>query len=290
MDGFFFINKPPGPSSFAINNRLKPFAGGRRIGHAGTLDPAASGLLIVAAGKATRLLEYIPAHPKAYTFTVRFGSETDTLDEEGKVIANGGRIPGFEELQAILPQFTGTINQVPPRFSAVKINGQRAYARARRSEDFTIAPREVTIDSIIIENFDAANASAVISTHCSSGTYIRSLARDIARALGTFGFASNIRRTAIGPFSLDIAGEIDAVIAAADSWLVSIREVLRSCACVNVTEDHKKKLSFGLDIPLENVPQSGKGSLFFAFDDRDEIAAVLCSAENGLFHPVKVFL
>jgi tRNA pseudouridine55 synthase len=290
MDGFLFIDKPTGPSSFAVINQLKPLIRGRRIGHAGTLDPAASGLLIVAVGKATRLLEYVPAHPKAYTFTLRFGSETDTLDDEGVVVESGGRIPNDQELQAVLPRFLGTIGQEPPRFSAVKIDGQRAYARARRKESFTVAPREVTIESIALDTFEAASGTAVISTRCSAGTYIRSLARDIARALGTFGFALNIRRTAIGPFSLNEAKTVDTVAAALPSFLVSTREVFKTCSAVSVSDAQKKTLSFGADLRLEGAPQCGENRPLFACDDVGEIVAVLKEIEDGRFHPVKVFL
>ena len=290
MDGFFFVNKPAGPSSFAIIHKLKPFVGRQRIGHAGTLDPAASGLLVVAVGKATRLLEYLPAQPKAYTFVVRFGTETDTLDSEGTVVESGGRVPNRQEMEAILPRFVGTIRQEPPRFSAIKIGGERAYARARNNESFSMTPREVTIASLTLESFDAVNGCAAFATHCSTGTYIRSIARDIARGLGTFGFASDIRRTAIGPFSLEGAQSVEDIAAAIDSFLVPIREVFKSCACVTISEYQKKNLSFGADIRLDGKSAPAGDAPLFAFDEKNAIAAVLVKKENGLFHPVKAFV
>ncbi len=141
MDGFLLIDKPAGPTSFAVVKHVRSFCRRCKIGHAGTLDPAASGLLIVALGNATRLLEFLPTEPKVYTFIVSFGSETDTLDAEGRVTRSGGRIPGEDEIRSVLPRFVGKQMQVPPRFSALKIKGKRAYDLARGSEDFTLAPR-----------------------------------------------------------------------------------------------------------------------------------------------------
>jgi tRNA pseudouridine55 synthase len=290
VDGFFLVNKPVGPSSFAIIHQLKPFVLRERIGHAGTLDPAASGLLIVAVGNATRLLQYLPAEPKAYTFIVQFGSETDTLDNEGIVIESGGRVPCQEELEPILSRFIGRVHQEPPRFSAIKIDGERAYARARNNESFAMTPREVTITSLTLENFNGVNGSGTIVTKCSSGTYVRALARDIARNLGTLGFASAIRRTAIGPFSLDGAQSVDDIAKAIDTSLVSIREAFKTCACVTVSEAQKKTLSFGADIRLDSKSAPEEDLPLFAFDDKDEIVAVLIKKENEVYHPEKVFL
>jgi tRNA pseudouridine55 synthase len=289
MDGFIFVNKQAGPSSFAVMSRIKPLINRARIGHAGTLDPAAGGLLIVAVGKATRLLEYLPAEPKRYTFTLHFGAETDTLDNEGAVVAEGGRTPDQGELAAALPRFIGAILQEPPRFSAIKIHGERAYARARKNESFEMQPREVTISSITCESFGAGQGTAVISVSCSSGTYVRSLARDIARALGTYGFASDIRRTAIGPFTLDKAHEIDAVVASLSACMVPIGEVFHGLPRANISESQVEKLSVGADIALENAPPAGNQPVF-GFNERNEIVAVLVKKETGLYHPEKVFL
>ncbi len=289
MDGFIFVNKPAGPSSFAVISRIKPLANRSRIGHAGTLDPAASGLLIVAVGKATRLLEYLPAEPKTYTFTLHFGAQTDTLDNEGSIVESGGPIPDRRAIEEILPRFMGAILQEPPRYSAIKINGERAYARARNNETFEMKPRQVTIGSLSLEHFDPDTGCARLRVSCSSGTYIRSLARDIAHALATFGHASGIRRIAVGPFPLDAAEEIDAVTASISSCLVSIHDVFRTCPAVTISEAQKEMLSFGKDIPIENAPVEDSRPLF-GFDDGNDIRAVLVKKENGMFHPEKVFL
>jgi tRNA pseudouridine55 synthase len=289
MDGFIFVNKPVGPSSFAVIQRIKPLVNRARIGHAGTLDPAASGLLIVAVGKATRLLEYVPVEPKCYTFTLHFGAETDTLDNEGSIVESGGPIPGEQALADALPHFTGTILQEPPRFSAIKINGERAYARARNNEAFDMKPRQVTVYSITMDGFDAVKGAASIAVGCSSGTYVRSLARDIARALKTFGFATNIHRTALGPFTLSEAKGIDVVTESIPSCLVSIHDVFSTCPCVIISEAQKEKLAFGADIQIDNAPSEDPRPVF-GFDGQNKIVAVLVKKESGLYHPEKVFL
>ncbi len=288
VDGFIFVNKPAGPSSFSVVRRIRPQVKGRRIGHSGTLDPSASGLLIIAVGKATRLIGYLPSEPKRYTFTLHFGTETDTLDNEGNIVESGGRVPDKTEIAATLSKFVGTILQEPPRFSAIKIDGKRAYKRARDNETFIVRSREVTISKMTIESFDAEGGTAVIATGCSTGTYVRSLARDIARSLGTFGFASNIRRSAIGPFTLEDAHEIEEIVASVGSFIIPVRTALKTSVCVTIPEVQRLSLSFGADISMNREVRDEQP--LFAFDDKGEIAAVLRKKENGRFHPVKVFL
>ncbi len=202
MNGFFFIDKPAGPTSFDVVRQLRR-ACGEKTGHSGTLDPQASGLLICAVGDATRLLPCLPAEPKRYSFGVTFGAETDTLDSEGTVVAASGRVPLEEEVRAALPKFTGRVTQTPPRFSAVRVEGERAYDLARRQRVFELKERTVAIASLALARFDAPEASLDVT--CSGGTYVRSLARDLAKSLGTLAFASFIRRLAIGPFAVDNA-------------------------------------------------------------------------------------
>ena len=138
MDGFLFVDKPAGPTSFDVVRRVRKLLGVAKAGHAGTLDPLASGLLICAVGNATRLLPYVPAEPKRYAFRMKFGSETDTLDREGTVVAEGGRVPGRGEVKGILKRFSGQLSQLPPKFSAVKVDGVRAYGLARKKQEFNL--------------------------------------------------------------------------------------------------------------------------------------------------------
>jgi tRNA pseudouridine55 synthase len=290
LNGFVLVNKHPGPSSFAVIHKIKSKVSPLRIGHAGSLDPAACGLLIVGIGHATRLFEYLPAEPKRYCFTIHFGSDTDSLDDKGIVVKSGGRVPAASEVGSVLARFIGKTLQEPPKISALKINGERAYKRARNNEQFEMKPREVTISSLTLGSFDAASGCAYLSTECSTGTYVRSIARDIAAMLGTYGFASDIRRTDIGPFSISDAHEIEEIIPSIESYVLPIRDAFSSRVCVTISEEQRIALSFGSDIVLaENFPDC-KTDPVFAFDEHNELVAVLIKKENELFHPVKVFL
>ncbi len=288
MDGFIFVNKPAGPSSFAVVKHIRALSGGGPTGHAGTLDPAAEGLLIVAVGKATRLLEFLPSQPKRYTFAVRFGIETDTLDNQGSVLKDDGRVPSSREIAAALPRFVGRTLQEPPRFSALKINGKRAYHRARNKEAFSLLPREVTIQSLVLKGFNHDEGAAWFEVSCSAGTYIRALARDIARALATVGHARGIRREAIGPFTLESTVDFGAIRAPIEAIAVPIRTVFKTGQCVTIDPTRQKRLAQGMDIAL---PYEGIGeNPVFAFDNDDRVIAVLTQKERGTFHPVKVFI
>lgn len=184
-----------------------------KVGHGGTLDPLAQGVLPIALGEATKLAGRMLDASKVYDFTIAFGEETDTLDTEGAVVDRSAVQPTRAEIEAILPQFTGAIDQVPPAYSALKVGGKRAYDLARAGEQVTLRSRAVTIHSLTIATEDAPGA-ITLSAHVSKGTYIRSLARDIARALGSCGHVTYLRRTKAGPFhqahaiSLDKLNEI----------------------------------------------------------------------------------
>jgi tRNA pseudouridine55 synthase len=182
----------------------------RRAGHAGTLDPLASGLLPIALGEATKTVPFVMDGRKQYRFTVRWGEERDTDDAEGRVEATSAARPTPEDIRALLPRFTGTIAQVPPRFSAIKIEGERAYDLAREGETVELAERPVDIHRLdLLENPDADHA--VLAAECGKGTYVRALARDFGRVLGCFGHVSALRRTAVGPFTEDVAVSLDAL-------------------------------------------------------------------------------
>ncbi len=178
-----------------------------KVGHGGTLDPLASGVLPIALGEATKLAGRMLDASKAYDFTIRLGEETDTLDLEGKVVATSDVRPTRAEIEAILPRFTGPIEQVPPAFSALKVDGERAYDLARAGKEVELKSRDVTIHSLDL--IDAAGDCATLSASVSKGTYIRSLARDISHALGTVGHVTMLRRTKAGPFTLEQAISLD---------------------------------------------------------------------------------
>ena len=212
LHGWLVVDKPVGPSSAAVVGKLKWALrqGGHgkvKIGHGGTLDPLASGVLPIALGEATKLSGYLLNGPKAYRFTISFGTGTSTDDAEGEVVAQSPVRPTAEAIRAILPRFTGPIRQRPPAYSALKVDGERAYARARAGESVELAARDLVIHALSLE--ESGPDSATLHVHCSKGTYVRSLARDIAEALGTVGHVSLVRRTAAGPFALDQALSLD---------------------------------------------------------------------------------
>ncbi|MFC0588308.1 tRNA pseudouridine(55) synthase TruB [Novosphingobium aquiterrae] len=241
-DGWIILDKPVGLGSTQAVGAVKRVCreaglGKVKVGHGGTLDPLASGVLPIALGEATKLCGRMLDASKEYAFTVRFGTETDSLDLEGAVIAQSDVRPTLAEIAAVLPRFTGPIEQVPPAYSAIKVDGQRAYDLARKGEAVELKPRAVTIHSLTIES--VLGDAATLVAHVSKGTYIRSLARDIAHALGTVGHVTMLHRLRAGPFA-----EIQAIS------LDKLNEVGKGAALENVL----LPLEAGLvDIPALNL-------------------------------------
>ncbi len=212
LHGWMVIDKAEGPTSAAVVGRLRHALraaghGRVKIGHGGTLDPLATGVLPVALGEATKLAGLLLNGSKAYRVVVAFGAATATDDAEGPVVAQSDVRPGEDAIRAVLPRFAGRIRQRPPAYSALKVDGRRAHARARAGEQLELAEREVTIHALELVACDAETAT--LSVRCSKGTYVRSLARDLALALGTVGHVRALRRTAAGPFSLADARPLD---------------------------------------------------------------------------------
>ena len=212
LHGWIILDKPVGLGSTsavsAVKRALRDAGEPKtKVGHGGTLDPLASGVLPIALGEATKLAGRMLDATKAYEFTIRFGEETDTLDGEGQVTESCAHRPTLADVEAILPRFTGPIEQIPPAYSALKIDGKAAYERSRAGEQVEMKPRAVTVHELrlVASGTDDATLSATVS----KGTYIRSLARDIARALGTVGHVSMLRRTRAGPFTLQQAISLD---------------------------------------------------------------------------------
>jgi tRNA pseudouridine55 synthase len=212
-EGIILLDKPAGQTSFQSLGFLKRCLGTGRIGHAGTLDKFAEGLLIVLAGRMTRLCPLATSLDKEYIAVLTFGQGTDTLDPEGAVISEGP-VPSTPALEAVLPEFLGTLSQVPPAYSAVHVNGRRASEAARKGEAVVLPARTVRIERLELLDYHPPEARMRIS--CSKGTYIRSLARDIAARLGTCAHVSRLRRTRIGGFSVDDACSPDSFDAGRD--------------------------------------------------------------------------
>ena len=253
LHGWIVLDKPVGlGSTQAVSavKRLLRQAGEpkTKVGHGGTLDPLASGVLPIALGEATKLAGRMLEASKAYDFTIRFGEETDTLDAEGEVVATSEVRPTREDVEAVLQHFTGGIEQVPPAYSALKVGGKAAYARARAGEDLDLPPRRVTIHDLRLLSAEADEVT--ISSTVSKGTYIRSLARDIAHALGTVGHVSYLRRTRAGPFGLAQALSLDfleetAKARALDGAVLPLQAALDDIPALPVTPDQAQLLRHG---------------------------------------------
>ena len=273
-EGIVLLDKPPGQTSFQALTLIKRAVRTRRVGHAGTLDRFAEGLLVVLIGRMTRLSGLATGMEKEYVASFTFGTETDTLDPEGVVVAQGP-VPGREDLEAALPSLVGQVMQVPPAYSAIHVRGRRAYQAARSGEQVVLAPRPVTIHALSLISFDPPVAT--IRVACSRGTYVRSLARDLAARLSTRGFVSQLRRTRIGGFRVEDAKRPEDFDPACD--------ILPPAALFDASSDlHRLRLrdecrqKAGQGAPLEDSsfldPPTTDG-LFGAFTGDGELVAVV---------------
>ena len=199
IDGWVVLDKPTGMTSTRAVSEVRRLFNAQKAGHAGTLDPLASGLLPIALGEATKTVSFVMGGRKTYRFTIRWGAETSTDDGEGEVVETSKARPTPDEITTALGDFTGTIDQVPPAFSAIKVDGERAYDLARDGEAVALAPRPVTIHRLSLVGAPDAD-TATLEAECGKGTYIRALARDLGRQLACLGHVESLRRTAVGPF------------------------------------------------------------------------------------------
>jgi tRNA pseudouridine55 synthase len=284
LNGWIILDKPVGLGSTTAVSAVKRILRQAdepktKVGHGGTLDPLASGVLPIALGEATKVCGRMLDATKGYDFTIHFGEETDTLDAEGHVVATSAVRPTQEEIEAVLPRFTGEIAQVPPAYSALKIDGKAAYARARSGEEVELKPREVTIfEAHIVEvSADGVTLSATVS----KGTYIRSLARDIAHALGTVGHVSYLRRTRAGPFGLESAISLDFLEEAAKArqltrTVLPLEAALDDIPALPVTPDQAQLLRHGQRL----VGFPAKPGLQLATAEGTPVALVEASADG----------
>ena len=255
IHGWIILDKPVGLGSTTAVSAVKRIlreAGEpkTKVGHGGTLDPLASGILPVALGEATKIAGRMLDATKTYDFTIRFGEETDTLDAEGKVVATSDVVPTLEETEAVLARFTGAIEQVPPAYSALKIDGKAAYARARAGEQVELERRRVTVHTLRVYASPRELDEVTLSATVSKGTYIRSLARDIAHALNTVGHVTMLRRTRAGPFSPDQAISLDFLEEAAKArrlteTVLPLTAALDDIPALAVTPDQAQLLRHG---------------------------------------------
>jgi len=250
-DGILILNKPRGLTSHDVVNRVRRATKIRQVGHAGTLDPMATGVLVVCLGQATRISEYLLGHDKAYRATIRLGVETNTYDADGEIVATRDVNLGRAEVERALAKFVGEIQQVPPMYSAIKREGQKLYELARQGIEIERTARSVIIHSIELLGYQAPEAT--IEVRCSAGTYIRSIAHDLGAVLGTGGHLIELTRTAAGPFTIDQAIPLDAFEAAAraEQWpmhLHPIDEALSDWPLVVISESDRRRALNGAPI------------------------------------------
>lgn len=251
INGWLIIDKPKGISSARVVGRIKYLLGGIKVGHGGTLDPLATGVLAIALGEATKTVSYVLNGDKDYYFTLKWGQARDTDDAEGKVIKTSNKRPTSEDIANNINKFIGKIWQVPPTFSALKVSGRRAYALARSNTEFYIPPRSVHIK--IFKLLQNDNETATLYVRCGKGTYIRSLARDLAESLGTVSYVLDLRRTIAGPFNETNAISLDKFETLVHSarlvaYVQSVEAPLADIPALELDESDAKRLSHGQTI------------------------------------------
>lgn len=284
LNGWIILDKPHGLGSTAGVGAVKRALreGGYpkvKVGHGGTLDPLATGVLPIALGEATKLAGRMLDSDKAYDFTIAFGTETDSLDLEGRVVATSAVLPTLAEVEHILPLFTGPIRQTPPSFSALKVDGKRAYDLARAGQEVSLPKRAVTIHSLSVRRpgfvHDDALGDITLSATVSKGTYIRSLARDIAHMLGAVGHVAMLRRTKAGPFTLEQAISLDILMKKAkaralEDVTLPIRTALDDIPALALTPEQARLLHNGQ--VLTGI--AAQGGLHLALDGETPLALV----------------
>jgi tRNA pseudouridine55 synthase len=287
--GFIIVNKPVGATSFSMVSLVRRLTGVRRVGHAGTLDPLASGVLPVAVGHATRLIEYLDDEWKTYAATVRFGVVTDTYDAEGATTAEADAshltAPAIE---AALAAFVGDIEQTPPLYSALKVAGKPLYRYAREGVDVAVASRTVHVESIELRSF--TGGIAAIEVRCGTGTYIRSIAHDLGQRLGCGAHLAGLVRASTGGFSLDDAHTPDALVAAEaagrlDELLLSPDRAVERRPAVVFEHEHSVEVRSGRDVRFD---ERRPADLCRAYSVEGEFLGVLKRRADAAWHPEKV--
>jgi len=291
ISGWLVVDKPAGITSTAVVNKVKWAFSAKKAGHAGTLDPEATGVLAVALGEATKTVPYITDAMKAYRFCVRLGAATNTDDTEGEVTDTSDARPTDDEIKAALGQFVGDIMQVPPKFSAVKIDGERAYKRARSDEDFEIAARPLYVEELLMaERPDADHV--ILEMTCGKGGYVRSIARDLGAALGCFGHVEWLRRVWSGPFDAEDGISMEKIEELAktpeiDAHLLPLEEGLADLPEVKTTEGGAAKLRNG-NPGMVIVADVEYGDECWASLHGEAVAVGVYKA--GELHPSRVFV
>lgn len=295
IHGWVVLDKPQGMTSTQAVGAVRRLYDARKAGHAGTLDPLATGILPIALGEATKTVPFAVDGQKVYRFSVRWGVETDTDDAEGDPVQTSRERPSRSEIEALLPRFVGEIMQVPPAFSAIKVEGERAYDLARSGEPPVLDARPVVIDRFhLVDMLDAD--TAVFEAECGRGTYVRALARDMGRLHGCFGHVSALRRTRVGPFWEDAATTLDELRAAADAndgggemarVLRPIETALEDLLEINVSQSDAARLARGQPVLLRG--RDAPIVVGEAFVVSKGTLVALCEVAAGELKPTRVF-
>ena len=287
-DGLVVVDKAGGWTSHDVVARLRRLAGTRRVGHAGTLDPMATGVLVLGVGTATRLLHHLVLTDKAYTATIRLGQRTVTDDAEGELVtAVSASDVDDDAVRAAMTNLTGTIEQVPSAVSAIKVGGERAYKRARAGEHVELTARPVTVRRFVATRFARVIDDVLdvdVEVECSSGTYVRALARDLGAALGVGGHLTALRRTRVGPFTLTQAHSLDELAALPDPVTLPLAAAVRTAFAVrDIDSTEARELSFGRTLDARGI-DGVHGAIGV-----DGTAVALLREEAGRARPVLVF-
>lgn len=295
IHGWLILDKPIGMTSTQAVATIKQMYDAQKAGHAGTLDPLATGILPIALGEATKTCSFAVEGEKAYRFTVRWGAETNTDDAEGEVVNTSDQRPSPEEIDAILPRFTGEIEQVPPTFSAIKVNGERAYDLARDGETPKLEARPVVISELnVIEHTD--EDTTVFEAICGKGTYVRALARDMGRALGCYGHVTALRRTQVGPFDeeaavplteLQHASNLDAAMDFLKVKLLPVEAVLEGLQRLNLSAADASRVRRGQGVLIRGRDAPVLNGSAYAMSKGQLIA--IGELSKGEFRPTRVF-
>ena len=291
VHGWLILDKPAGISSATAVAKAKWALDAAKAGHAGTLDPDATGLLAVAFGEATKTVPFVADARKAYRFTVRWGAATSTDDASGEVIATAEARPDADAIRVALPGFTGDIEQIPPQVSAVKVDGQRAYARARAGETLDLASRPLHVERLdLVDTPD--RDTAILEMTCGKGGYVRSIARDLGKTLGCLGHVASLRRLWSGPFTLEQALdwqtlEAEARTPALAGRLLPLQTALAGLPELACPPFAATRLANGNPVPL---PAPGLPDGALAWASRDGTPLAVGTWENGALHPSRVFV
>ncbi len=296
LNGWLVVDKPSGLTSTDVVNRVRRRLDARKVGHGGTLDPLATGLLPLAFGEATKTVAYVMEGDKTYRFTVRWGQATDSDDAEGTVVEERAERPTREAIEAVLPRFVGEIDQVPPVFSAIKVDGQRSYDLARDGSAQPLKSRKVRIDRLELVALPDAD-HGVFEADCGKGAYMRSLARDIGAAVGCLGHIAQLRRLSVGPFTEEDAISLDTLEANADSarpeeLLLPVETALDDIPALALTEAEASRLKSGQAISMltrssaERIRHLEPGDIVCAMSAGKAVA--ISRFEAGELRPIRV--